>query len=658
MAALLLGGAGGGVRLPVVAASAGRPSWGSPIAVSPANGWVWVVNPDAGSVTALDAISLKPVGEVAVGQQPWSIALSPDGRTAYVVNRADGTLSVIETASRTVQATVPIGPEPGQVALSPSGARAFVTVTSDDQVAVVDTTRLTVTARLAVAPRPYAVAVSDDGGGTDQNARVYVTHFQALPRPGGLEATDDGRAGRVTVIDAASPAVIAEITLPPDAHGFPNLLAGISLAGNRAWIALERASPALPNDFKTTVFASIAAIDLDQRAAVPAESIPLNDEDIFGSAVNNPVAVVPGPSGRRLYVVPAGSDLVEVVDITDSQHPHLVKFLPGGQNPRGIALGADGRHGYVMSYLSRAVTVLDLDNLVPVATVPVTSETLDPEVARGQALFNNAADPRLAKRGWISCASCHPDGGSDGVTWRFPDGPRQSPALWNAGQTLPWHWSAALDEPQDVEGTVRTIQQGIGLLPGSEPPPLGAPIAGRSADLDALAAYLQRGIRPAAPPPPPPGAALARGREVYRSLGCPACHGGPTWTSSAEPGSPGTLDPDGNGQVDSTLHDVGTLNPLDVRGRAGFDPPTLLGVGLTAPYFHDGSMPTLEALIASGHPKAPAGAGPTGPPAPALPARLFVPALYARSGFTADDYAALAAFLRSIGPATPPVVDR
>jgi cytochrome c peroxidase len=69
-----------------------------------------------------------------------------------------------------------------------------------------------------------------------------------------------------------------------------------------------------------------------------------------------------------------------------------------------------------------------------------------------------------------------------------------------------------------------------------------------------------------------------------------------------------------------------------VRGASGFDPPSLLNVGLTTPYLHDGSMPTLEALLTSGHPD-PQGSG---------------------NGLDTEEITTLAAFLRSIGGDTPP----
>jgi hypothetical protein len=296
-----------------------------------------------------------------------------------------------------------------------------------------------------------------------------------------------------------------------------------------------------------------------------------------------------------------------------------------------MALSRDGRYGYVMSYLSRAITVLDLQQRSTVTTIAVTEETLDPEVLLGKVLFNDAANHRMAQGSWISCASCHFDGWPDGITWIFPDGPRQTPMLWNAGETLPWHWSATLDEPQDVEETIQLIQHGLGLAPGLDPQLLAAPNQGRSADLDALAAFLTQGIRQ--PKLPDPTGDVETGRALFISGGCAECHGGVQWTASARSGAPGTLDADGNGMVDSSLRQVDTFNPQDLRGETGFDPPSLLGVGLTAPYLHDGSMTTIEMLVKSGHP-APQPDG---------------------SGLDASVVAALVSFLRSIGPDTEPV---
>jgi YVTN family beta-propeller protein len=612
----------------------GRATWSTPITVSPRDGTVWVVNPDAGSVTAVDPERHTPITEIAVGQEPWSLAIAPDGYMLYVVDRAGGTLIIVNTQTYAVHAALPVGAEPTAVALSPTGANAYVVVHATGTLVTVDTARQQMIQQTPLDHAPYALAVSDDGDGDDSDEQIYVTHLTAFQQPGGQEATDDGRVGRISLLRTQTLTVVDQIDLLPDQHGFPNLLTGITLAGGRAWVPQVRAAPDLPNGLSTQVFAAVSSLDLIAGQEDRAAFLPLNDQEIFGSPVNDPVAAIPSPDGTTLYVVLAGSNLVEVVDIANPAQPRLVRFLPTGQNPRGMALSANGRMGYVMDYLSRSVTILDLERLERVATVPVTNETLDPTVLQGKILFHTAAEPRMSKVSWVSCASCHIDGGTDSVTWIFPDGPRQTPPLWNAGQTLPWHWSAALDELQDVEDTIHTIQFGLGLAPGSDPPILGMPNAGRSDDLDALAAFLERGIRPPVVPAPPDP--LDQGRALFVSHGCATCHGGPHWTSSAMPGAAGTLDPDGNGMVDALLHDVGTLNPRDIRGATGFDVPSLLGVGLTPPYLHDGSMPTLEALLVSGHPD------PTG----------------ADHDLSDTELTALVTFVRSIGPETEIVEPR
>lgn len=55
--------------------------------------------------------------------------------------------------------------------------------------------------------------------------------------------------------------------------------------------------------------------------------------------------------------------------------------------------------------------------------------------------------------------------------------------------------------------------------------------------------------------------------------------------------------PDAN-FLDRQAHDIGSVSPAYEGARAGaLDTPTLLGTAYTAPYFHDGSLPTLAAVV-------------------------------------------------------------
>lgn len=82
-----------------------------------------------------------------------------------------------------------------------------------------------------------------------------------------------------------------------------------------------------------------------------------------------------------------------------------------------------------------------------------------------------------------------------------------------------------------------------------------------------------------------------RGMELFNSerLACSTCHSGFDFSDYAFKN---------NGLYETYPSDSGrmrvTLDPLD-RGK--FKTPSLRNVGVTAPYMHDGSLPTLEAVV-------------------------------------------------------------
>jgi cytochrome c peroxidase len=217
-----------------------------------------------------------------------------------------------------------------------------------------------------------------------------------------------------------------------------------------------------------------------------------------------------------------------------------------------------------------------------IQSIRITEIPLDPQILLGKQLFHAARVPDLTTDRWISCATCHLDGGMDARTWLgFPDGPRNTPALFGVGSTLPIHWSGDLDELQDVEGTFRAIQAGTGLVEGEAYDSLGPPHAGLSEGLDALAAFMASLKVPRSPYAIPQNE-FERGEKVFTQLGCDTCHTSPLYT-------------------DLQLHDVGTGDPKLERNSHGrgtqFDTPSLLGIWATAPYFHDGSAQTLADVL-------------------------------------------------------------
>jgi mono/diheme cytochrome c family protein len=261
--------------------------------------------------------------------------------------------------------------------------------------------------------------------------------------------------------------------------------------------------------------------------------------------------------------------------------------------------------------MDRSVSVLDLSILMSTgaANVPVVAtlstvatERLSAQVLLGKQLFYDARDPRLARDAYMSCASCHNDGGQDGRVWDltgFGEGLRNTVSLEGraAGHGF-LHWSANFDELQDFEGQIRTLAGGSGLMSdtdfnaGTRSQPLGDRKTGLSASLDALAAYVASLSSFSVSPYRNSNGSLTTeataGRAVFVAKNCAQCHSGSNFTAS---------------QNASSLVDIGTLQPSSGQrlggALAGIDPPTLRDVWRTGPWLHNGSALTLQQAVAA-----------------------------------------------------------
>jgi cytochrome c peroxidase len=162
--------------------------------------------------------------------------------------------------------------------------------------------------------------------------------------------------------------------------------------------------------------------------------------------------------------------------------------------------------------------------------------------------------------------------------------------------TMPHNRSPDRDEFQDTERFIRRLMGGTGLIPGRDAPAkLGPPVAGRSRDADALAAYLSS-LRPR--PSPFSGrdakqlAAIRRGRDLFFSEGtaCARCHPPPFYTDSRLISDPWRV------------HDVGTGEGAEERAGPAYDTPSLLGLYASSSYLHDGRAASLAAVLTTHNP--------------------------------------------------------
>jgi cytochrome c peroxidase len=212
------------------------------------------------------------------------------------------------------------------------------------------------------------------------------------------------------------------------------------------------------------------------------------------------------------------------------------------------------------------------------------------------------AERRLSSGGGRSCLDCHrPEAGfTDGLAAATADG-LNTPPLWGLAERRRFGWFT----PE-----VTSLEQ-MALRPLANPREMG-PLADstlarlradgalvaayRSAFPDApglvtwgqTAAALAAALRAIPPPesrferylagdPEALGPAALRGRALFAELGCAACHRPPSFATDS-------------------YHSVGVpADPALNGGRARV--PSLRGLGLTAPYFHDGSAATLEEVV-------------------------------------------------------------
>jgi mono/diheme cytochrome c family protein len=497
--------------------------------------------------------------------------------------------------------------------MSPVSNTAYVVLEAGAKLLKFSTPNRSQTGAVAIGPNARHVSVSADG------TKLYVSRFITPPLPGesmATVATTSSTGGEVLQIEAATLGLVRTIVLQHSdkldtensGRGIPNYLgaAVISPDGTQAWVPSKqdnvkrgalRDSTGL--NFQNTVRAISSRINLANNAETLSARVDHDNASLASAAVYDP---------RGVYLFVALETSREVAVINAFSGVQLFR-IDVGRAPQGLAVSPDGKSLYVNNFMERTVSVRSLVPLLergefdlpPVALLAaVGTEKLAPAVLLGKQLFYDARDPRLARDRYMSCASCHNDGGHDGRVWDLTslgEGLRNTIALrGRAGMSQgSLHWSNNFDEVQDFEGQIRTLAGGTGLMSdtafnaGTRSTPLGDRKAGLSADLDALAAYLAS-LNTFDPAPARPGAATlsanaTNGKAVFTSLKCASCHGGAGFTNSGE----------------NTLSNVGTLKPSSgsrLYGTlTGIDVPTLRDVWATAPYLHDGSAPTLEAAV-------------------------------------------------------------
>ncbi len=487
------------------------------IALDPNNQFAYVANAADNSVTVIQITNPNPASflatvekELTTGAEPWNIVISPDGKRVFVANSGQDTLSVIRTDApnaRTIIANIDLRNSLCNGAPGIARTRHF-------------------------QPRGLAVTVPDVSG----NAKLFVTRFLSFTKSGGVQGNDNGKEGVVCRLDintnaatAAGFTPVKAITLaardtgftidsngdgtPDPTAAYPNQLQSIVIHNGDAYLPNVAASPSRPLKFNTDTHAFVNRIDDAGGADTDAGALNLHlgaREPEVGKTrlfFANPWAIA--FAGTNAYVASAGSDILvklnvnggtgalefsvdanttEYIDLNDPEDP-ATQGEKAGKNPLGLVINNAGTTAYVMNYVSRNVSVVNLGSGTVQTVIKLTdlppAGTLDEVIHVGLEMFfssrgtfvrppgTNAdisTQDRLSSEGWQNCASCHFAGLTDGVVWQFGSGPRKSIPMngtWNPhnpDDQRVLNYSAIFDEVQDFEANIRNVS-GPGALP-------------------------------------------------------------------------------------------------------------------------------------------------------------------------------------------------
>lgn len=558
---------------------------------------------DVASLADLSRPGVEVLGRIPVGRGPERVAVGADG-LVYVTNRFDRSVSVVDPVSLTERSRIEVGVEPVGLAFTPDGGTLLVANSMSHTVSVIDVESGDVVKTLPTSGEPSGVAVV----GPD---KAYVTHF---------------RTGEVSTLNLSALSLGTRrlaMTVSPEKTGFDFRIPGqprdpiVSPIDERVFIPHVQAKDSpVPTDVEggyagfgmlPVVADAVATVDADRDelfdapgigfgfrcldvgcGAFPGDGrrdVPALITTSHGFPLSGATAGVIDAQGRWLFLVNLHSRNVLLLSARgEGVYGSPVRV---GRGPRGIALSRDGNRAFVYNAFSHSVSVLDgRDGGVSVSVEKVVGTSpLTPEQQLGRDLFFAADDPRMTDTagGGIACASCHPNGRDDGLTWQFNEGPRNTPTL--AGVSLlstgPWHWDGLLSRVHDMKDVVEQRMGGTGTRRDfGERAPLGEEdFRAMFAFLDSLPGY-DNPHRDSAPLP-----MVEAGRALFEGkANCAQCHSGPQLT-------------------DNALHassKLGTLLLQNERGSpsrfpAGVNTPSLRHLFATAPYLHHGLAGDLRA---------------------------------------------------------------
>jgi DNA-binding beta-propeller fold protein YncE len=523
------------------------------------------IDEDSGQLVRVDA---KGAVTARLDIAPGAAQLVYDAGTerAYVSDRMGDQITVVAVGKKKLvqKAHWTTPTEPWGLALSPDGKTLLVTTIADRTLVAFDTATGKQRWERALSREPRGVAIAPDG----ESAMVAYLTTGTVER---VSLTgDDSHAGvHVPLPDGSAQTnnfnvqpMNGFVTQEAAARDFARNAFAVRVIGHDiAVVGFQESTPVqIAGGENTGSYGGGFDPPVEHEIAFIASRDGKAPETVAARIIlHQPDAIGWDSVTDRMVVAGYGSDDILIIDNASQPSVALNRWqglgAPSACGPNGVAVTGDT--AWVWCSLSRQVVQVGIaDSAVALGAEATTSRRSALEQA-GLAMFRAGNDARISSRGAMACSSCHPDAREDGLSWRIDSRELQTPLL--TGRVLgthPFKWDGS---DKNLAVSLTSTMQRLGGTGLDE------------TEVKQMSAYLE-----SLPPPRVPARdrkQVARGKKLFHSdaLGCDTCHSGKHLS-------------------DGSLHDLGSdMDKVDT--------PSLIGVAASAPYYHDGSAPTLEALL-------------------------------------------------------------
>jgi cytochrome c peroxidase len=531
---------------------------------------------------AVEGDHLAMRGQTRVPSDAWGLAVTADGAIALVTSAWARKVTAVDVQQRKTRWSIDVEREPRGVAILPGTSRAYVSHLTSSRL-----TRLENLASDAPTASPVALPASPLRQPTFVPLNAVLGWSLVLDSTGArLFAPRHalGALGFEAWWGAASVDVLRTATDEPQA---PARKQGLPASESRRYVT----DPVFSNVPWNPPATFVQPRDAAYRAST--KTLLVADEGLAKLVELDATVIDPTLHVRR------------AVDLAGKpESPSGAPTRCGA--PTGIALSADEATAWVFCRSTASLAIVHLgDGAPPPAFTDIATDPLPERAAKGRRLFYDARDRVVS--GGLACSGCHPDGRDDGHVWHeikpdrllfsdvsegkvFVSGAAESSKDGSAVKAgVPWQTPVIAGRvsapgPYGWLGESKTLEDrlvlGFALHHGRSDGDAQA-VARFRAGL--LAEFVRTGLVVPARDVVPESPIEARGRALFEdpATRCSTCHErGRSYTDRAP-------------------------YPMKRPARAAFEEepsaafktPSLLFVGGSEPFFHDGGSSTLEDLV-------------------------------------------------------------